>query len=605
MSLVVVIWSMNAGICLALAGVHLLVWVKSREAWANLFFSVYAVSAAVTAMLELSLMHSPTPEAGVHIFRWRYLSVGFATVALAWFVRLFLQQGSLRLVWLFCAWRALVQILDPLFEYGLNFSEITGLRQIPLLNDVVVRLVGVPSPWLYFSNGSTLLLLVFVLDATIAAWRRGDRRRAKIVGGTVSAAAILGISHSLLWTYGKLLLPYSLSLEMLVIVVAVAHELSVDLSQARQVSRDLERSQKRVNMAAWAGKLGLWEWDVVRNEFWVNQVAYDRSGIDVHEHFDFDRFLRSVHPDDREATRQKIQRILEDATEMRIEYRAVNPKGETRWMEVLGRVERDANGKAVLLRGVSLDVTLERERMQLKDDLAHVNRVMQMSELSTSLAHEINQPLAAILNTASAARILVSRLGEGNERFTEALGDIVADARRAGNIVRNLRELVRKKEARLQPLDMNLVIAQATELFRQTFISRHVSLRLDLQPNLAKINGNSISLQQVMVNLISNALDVMEPSPVRNLRIRSSMVSPGLVTVSVADSGPGIDPANRDSLFKPFFSTKQSGLGMGLRICRSIIEEEHGGNLWFENNPAPETGATFSFSVPILRGASG
>jgi two-component system sensor kinase FixL len=250
------------------------------------------------------------------------------------------------------------------------------------------------------------------------------------------------------------------------------------------------------------------------------------------------------------------------------------------------------------------DITTRRkdegERVQLRFELSHLARVMTMNELSTSLAHEINQPLGAILNNASAAKLLMAQAPDKKDEIDEILADIIMDAKRAGDVVRKTRGIVKKDTVKFEPLEINALVEEVITPFHNTITAGSISLRLDLHPDLARVKGERVHLQQVLMNLIMNAVEAMGESPLKTLTIRSTLrVSDNVVTVSVSDTGPGIDAANKDRVFESFFTTKKEGLGMGLRICKSILDE-HKGRIWAENNP--EGGATFFFSLKALNG---
>jgi C4-dicarboxylate-specific signal transduction histidine kinase len=254
-----------------------------------------------------------------------------------------------------------------------------------------------------------------------------------------------------------------------------------------------------------------------------------------------------------------------------------------------------------LTRDITKSIEDENERVQLRHELAHLSRVMMMNELSTSLAHEINQPLGAILNNASAAKVLISRKTSSLEGISEILMDIIADAKRAGDVIRKIRGVVRKSEALLETLQMNALIEEVVKLLQSNIRTQGVSLLLKLQPDLAQVRGDRVHLEQVLINLTTNALEAMKGCTTKTLTIRSAMSVPDSVTLSVSDSGTGIVVERKESVFEPFITTKKDGLGLGLRVCRSIVED-HGGRIWAENNP--EGGATFSFSLDALKGDS-
>jgi C4-dicarboxylate-specific signal transduction histidine kinase len=247
-----------------------------------------------------------------------------------------------------------------------------------------------------------------------------------------------------------------------------------------------------------------------------------------------------------------------------------------------------------MTRDVTQSQQDELERTQLRLERNQLAQALTVDQISTSLAHEINQPLGAILNNAEAARSLLSQGPGRPEVLPEILEDIIADALRAGEIIRKVRKVLRKGEARFEPLSVNGLIEESLEILKNNLALNDVELRLDLSPDLPEVEGDRVRLQQVILNLVKNALDAMTDVPPRRLTIRTSKDRPDKVTVSVGDSGPGIRPDVMEKVFQPFFTTKKSGLGLGLSICRSIIEE-HRGRAWCEN--VPGRGAVFSFSL--------
>jgi signal transduction histidine kinase len=240
----------------------------------------------------------------------------------------------------------------------------------------------------------------------------------------------------------------------------------------------------------------------------------------------------------------------------------------------------------------------EMEGQRLRQDLAHVGRVSTMGELTVSLAHELNQPLTAILSNAQAAqRILVSDPTDLVE-IREILGDIVEEDKRAGEVIHRLRSFLKKSSGELAALDIGELVGQVARLVSSDAIIRNVAIRLDLATGLPPVCGDRVQLQQVILNLLMNGLDAMrEPGESeRTLVLRTFSGGPGRVVVAVEDSGVGIDEAELDHVFHAFYTTKPDGLGMGLAIARSIVEA-HGGRLDARNNPG--RGATFSFTLPV------
>ena len=244
----------------------------------------------------------------------------------------------------------------------------------------------------------------------------------------------------------------------------------------------------------------------------------------------------------------------------------------------------------------------EMEGQRLRQDLAHVGRVSTMGELTASLAHELNQPLTAILSNAQAAqRILTSDKADLVE-IREILGDIVEDDKRAGEVIHRLRGFLKKSNLEVSALDIGELVGQVARLVSSDAIIRNVAIRVELAPGLPSVCGDRVQLQQVILNLLMNGLDAMRESGEgeRTLVLRTVDGGPASVVVAVEDSGVGIDEADLDHVFHAFYTTKPDGLGMGLAIARSIVEA-HGGHLEARNNP--RWGATFSFTLPVIREA--
>jgi two-component system sensor kinase FixL len=240
----------------------------------------------------------------------------------------------------------------------------------------------------------------------------------------------------------------------------------------------------------------------------------------------------------------------------------------------------------------------EVELQKLREDLGHVNRVATIGELTTSLAHELNQPLTAILSCAQAAQRMIAVDHVDRGEFREILTEIVEDSRRAAAVIDRLRALLKKGDPELVILDLNETVAEVARLIRSDALVRDISIRLELDPALSPVRGDRVQLQQVLLNLALNGMDAMQElrTGERILVFRTVMDRPGAIRVAVRDSGAGIGGRDVEHMFQPFYTTKAGGMGIGLTIARSIIEA-HDGELKAENNP--DGGATFSFTLPV------
>jgi PAS domain S-box-containing protein len=311
--------------------------------------------------------------------------------------------------------------------------------------------------------------------------------------------------------------------------------------------------------------------------------------------------LQRIHPEDIALVQQTIDRASRHGTDWDLEHRLLMPDGSVKYVHVVTHAVRDESGKLEFV-GAVLDVT---ERKQAEEalhkaqaELAHVTRVTTLGEMTASIAHELNQPLGAVVNNASASLrwLAANNLEEARQSATL----IIADAHRAGEIIHRVRALAKKAPPRKDWLDVNETILEVIALARSEAQKNRVSLQTQLSSDLPLILGDRIQLQQVILNLIINAIEAMSgvnEGP-RELLIRSGTDESQDVLVAVRDSGPGLDPNSLDHLFTAFFTTKPQGMGMGLAISRSIIEA-HGGRLWPTPNDGP--GATFQFTLDVGR----
>jgi C4-dicarboxylate-specific signal transduction histidine kinase len=315
--------------------------------------------------------------------------------------------------------------------------------------------------------------------------------------------------------------------------------------------------------------------------------------------------LQRIHPGDRESANKRAFEALGQNRKVEIEFRIVLPDGTVKHLQSTGHPLLSADGEPEMV-ATHIDVTerkraqAEHERLrQLESDLAHMNRLSMMGELTASLAHEMLHPIATARNNArSALRFLdMDPLDLGEVR--EALECVVRDADRGKDIVSRIREHIKKAPPRKDRFDINEAISEVLVMVQSAIDKNNISVSTRLMEGLMSVEGDRVQLQQVALNLVLNAVEAMSSvEGARKLSIKTEQDEADSILVSVRDSGPGIDPKQLDRVFEPFYTTKTSGVGMGLSICRSIIGA-HGGRLWVDAEKGG--GAVFQFTLPAAQ----
>jgi len=378
--------------------------------------------------------------------------------------------------------------------------------------------------------------------------------------------------------------------------------IAIDRQRQQEILREREA---RINLAAESADLAFWILYPGQNAAWMSEKGRLIYGFDSNLPLTCDLLLSRVHPDERADVKAAYDRACALSGTFESEHRLRLPYGKTRWVIMRGRCLTDEEGNLLETIGVTLDVSAQKQAdLQLqhqREEMAHRNRVSLMGEMTASFAHELNQPLTAIANNASAARRFIERGNIDPALLQQLLQDMVADSQRAGEVIRGIRSLVRKETSVHTLLDLNSVITETVRLVSTDVLNRESVVTTELDPQLPQVKATLVQIQQVLLNLIINALDAMEGLPPAERRIIISTRSDkgDVVEVRVRDFGTGLPKDRPDKVFDHFFSTKQKGMGMGLAIVRSIIES-HGGTIVGEN--APDRGTNMIVRLPAVRG---
>lgn len=375
-----------------------------------------------------------------------------------------------------------------------------------------------------------------------------------------------------------------------------------EVESRRQAEQAANDSRDQIEISVAAANLGLWDWDPVTDTVWTSDHCRTMLGLTGGTIMPRERFLDCLHGEERTLAETRMKEAMATGRQCEAEYGLPQPDGSVQWIASRATPRSRRGGKPDHLLGVLMDITsrkhVEQEAVEQRKQLTHLTRVSVLGALSGALAHELNQPLTAILSNAQAARRILSHKRYDIAEIRQILEDIMADNMRAGDIISHLRSLLRKDEMARRLVDMNQLIDSVLAFSKSDLVLKGVRVTKDFCTDCARIEGDPVQLQQVLLNLFVNAGEAMNqmPAPEKSLHIVTEKTRDGRLRVSVTDTGEGISDSNLQFLFEPFHTTKALGLGLGLPICNWIIMA-HGGQLFAQGNPGG--GATFSFELPI------
>jgi PAS domain S-box-containing protein len=378
---------------------------------------------------------------------------------------------------------------------------------------------------------------------------------------------------------------------------------STDIEDRRRAEEELRRSESKLVEAQRVSQTGSFFSNASNGEFAGSEEFFRILGYDQPHSMTFDMILQRVHPEDRALVKQAHERILRYGQDLDYEHRFLMPDGSVKFVHVVTHASRNHAGQLEHV-GALVDITAAKQAQaklqKAQSELAHVTRVTMLGEMTASISHEVNQPLAAVVNAASACLRWLDGATPNLDEARRAAQWIIRDGNRAAEVIRRIRALAKNVEPQKEPLDVNSIICEVAELVQRELATRHVGWRLELAAELPIVLCDRVQLQQVIINLIMNGVEAMQPIVDRphELAIRSCRDDAQRVVVDVVDTGVGISADSADKMFNAFFTTKSSGMGMGLSICRSIIEA-HGGRLSAANNAGP--GARFQFTLPLYQ----
>ena len=386
---------------------------------------------------------------------------------------------------------------------------------------------------------------------------------------------------------------------------AKVRERTQDLHRANE---ELRRSEAYLAEGQRLSHTGSWAWNVPsRDKVYWSKEQFRIYGFDPElTKPPYLEAVQRIHPEDRAKYDSSLETAIREKKDFELELRVVLPSQSIRHFYIVGHPVIDEAGNVIQFIGTTMDIT-ERDKAnealrKTEADLARVARATTVGELTASIAHEVNQPIAAVVTNANACLRWLRGETPNLDKAREAAERIIRDGNRASEVITRIRALLKGGESDHKQIGFNDLVREVVALAQGAVSLHRASLQVELDPDLPPLLGDRVQLQQVLLNLVVNALDAMEAisDRPRIVRISAAHDRTDVVRVTVRDSGIGLDPQHLEHLFEAFHTTKPEGLGMGLTISRSIVER-HGGHLWAELNQG-EPGSTFQFTLPILDG---
>jgi PAS domain S-box-containing protein len=582
-------------------------------------FVTNALVAAVNAFAVRTLLRGPPWLGDLHktsLYIAITVMISPALCALAGAFVPILGGGSMAHYWTYWSqWyaaNALASVtLGPIALVALH-EDVKSLLRPPLQRHleavlVVVALVAVCTVVFQATAGRGPTALVVVLlyaPLPIIVWA-AERFGAKGASGAILVVTIVLIWHTLegpsLFVAGD---PETnvFALQAFLIGLAVPILLlGASIDETRTAEQQTRTSEERMALAAASANIGLWHYSIPSGAFWASHHCRAMFGVADHVRVTPELLLDAIHPDERGAVEQAFNDAVYSGRQFDIEFRVMTASGDTRWMLASGCAHHDAAHQPLQVSGVFADISsrksAEAEAVLQRREVAHLTRVSMLGELSGAIAHELHQPLTAILSNAQAVQNMLAQQPLNMAELNDAMTDIVQQGARAGEVIHRLRRLLRKDEGRIEPVDLGDLARSTLRLLHGEFVSRKVKVKLQLAEGLPPVEGDPVQLQQVLINLVMNAIEAMAATPAerRVLTVRSHQFE-RRIELAVDDRGPGVPADKQVSLFEPFVSTKEHGLGLGLSICSTIVKT-HGGELLLVNNR--DGGASALVRLPV------
>ncbi|HET7452810.1 MAG TPA: ATP-binding protein [Thermoanaerobaculia bacterium] len=618
-----IFWSIAAGACAALGVAHLAVrTLRPADRRSHLLFGTGALAASLNGVAEIMMFKARTPDAFASAHRVAIAAVAVLMVSMVWYAMAFTGEGRPSLALAVTAVWTAITAIDLLAPGGVVFSRISAVRTVRTIwGEPFSVPVATFSPFRYALDVADLLMAAFLIDLFVATWRHGDRRRVLPVAVAIGFLIVAGLIQVRLVDLGLLDMPHIGSFVYIAVVTVAGYPLTADAvrvsrmaEQLRESETDLLQSRRVAELSAEEARQAEEWFRRVFDSVPTGMVLADAGGTirlaNPHAESTFGYGhgelvglpVDALVPEELDDPGYASSGLASLASRGHGEdVRARRKDGSAFLAEV--RLSPVPTGDRNYVLATVVDVSARRrselEIARQRNELAHLSRLTTIGELAGALAHELNQPLTAILANAQAALRMLEKAPTEVGEVAEILQDIVDSDRHAGEVIGRLRAMLRKGDEKIEPLDPTEIVQDALKLARSDLLNHGVVFTADLATGLPSIDGDRVQLLQVLLNLVLNAIDAVggKPPDRRKLSFGAGIADAGGRTVHiwVEDTGPGIPEDSVERIFEPFYTTKTGGMGLGLSVCRTIISA-HGGTIHVTSRAGQ--GATFHVVLP-------
>lgn len=593
---------MVAAFSLSMAGIQFFLFLRGVQSRAALLAVIMSLGGAAAAMLELGIAKTQNPETAQLLIFFLIFALASILIPMVWFVHAYLDNDRPWLARIITALWAFAVAVNVVMPGNQTFTSIEEMRQnTSFWGETWSQPIGEPNPFRWVADVATLLIVLYVADAARQTYKSGNRNKALVIGGAILFFIISAGIQAPLVDFGILQTPYMISWAFVAIAIALGMEVAFEAARAASLKSEIRAGEARWHALVENVQLGVLGASVdgeiaYSNRFMEDMLGYNRDQFRGRNVADF------APESFRNELAQRIQRARKVGPQPRTVFPLVDVKGNVRQIRWSFVASRDPEGLIDGYMAICEDVSelrkAETELRASERDIERFNRAALLVEFASGLAHELNQPLAAILSNAQAGRRILEEDDPPIDEIRSILDDIADDDMRAGKIIQSMRRMLQQSELEKKPVELPAMIADLRHIFESELQMSGIELVTEIPEDIPQIYAGRVEIQQVLLNLFSNAIKVLAAEDAAEPQIKiAARNEDERIHITLSDNGPGLDDGALEKIFQPFYSTSKDGLGMGLPISRRIVEL-HDSTL--QCRSAQGKGVEFAFSLPVF-----